>query len=167
MPVDYVMVPVPEELAPKVLEYVSWRGHPIIQRQRQDEGGGASTPDGAPTGDAEAEAETGGDPLATVFARLDAQSRTMLVVAAGAASTGERPTVADTARRAAMTEREVIGVITEVNNLVAGAGGPPVTVLVAGAEGAEDAPFSWERRIVLMGEPVATAINDLASARAD
>lgn len=160
---NYVMVPVPEELAPKVLRYISWRGHPLLANQPTGEGddapasGGPSTTEG---GDPR-------DPVARVFARLDGQSRTLLAVTATASIAGQKLTVAETAQRAGLSEREVIGVITEVNNLVAGAGGSPVTVLVAGAEGAEDAAFSWERRVVLMGEPVARGIADLASASAD
>lgn len=157
------MVPVPEELAPKVLQYISWRGHPLLANQLTEEADDASTPGGPST----AEGDDHGDPVARVFARLDRQSRTLLAVTATASITGQRLTVAETAQRAGLSEREVIGVITEVNNLVAGAGGPPVTVLVAGAEGAEDAVFSWERRVVLMGDPVARGIADLTSASTD
>ena len=153
------MVPVPEELAPKVLQYISWRGHPLLANQLTEEADDASTPGGPSTAE--------GDAVARVFARLDRQSRTLLAVTATASITGQRLTVAETAQRAGLSEREVIGVITEVNNLVAGAGGPPVTVLVAGAEGAEDAVFSWERRVVLMGDPVARGIADLTSASTD
>jgi hypothetical protein len=161
--VDYVMVPVPEELAPKVLRYISWRGHPLLVNQATGEGDDTSEGSGsAAEGDVR-----GTDPVARVFARLDSQGRTLLTVTATASIAGQKLTVAETAQRAGLSEREVIGVITEVNNLVAGAGGSPVTVLVAGAEGAEDAAFSWERRIVLMGEPIARGIADLASASAD
>ena len=149
------MVPVPEDLAPKVLQYISWRGHPMLAAQRSGPGGDATAP-AAPADD--------GDPVATVFASLDGQGRILLAVTAAAAVRGEKLTVVETAERTGLSEREVIGVITEVNNLVAGAGGASVTVLVAGAEGAEEAAFSWERRVVHMGEPAARTIVDLAPA---
>ena len=157
------MVPVPEELAPKVLRYISWRDNPLIEKLGTADGDDEPASGGAPT----AEADRGGDPIARVFARLDGQSRTLLAVAATGALERQKLTVTETAQRAGLGERELIGIVTEVNNLVAAEGGPPITVLVTGMEGAEEAAFTWQMRVVNMPEPVARAIADLTVARVD
>jgi hypothetical protein len=153
--VNYVMIPVPEELAPKVLNYVNWKGSLQLQKQLED----AASAEGDVASPA-----VGSDPVGRVFARLDGPSRELLVVAAQAALAGDELTVPSAARRAGLTERETIGVITEVNNLVAGEGGPMITVLVKRQEGADDAAFTWHTRCVMMQDAPAQVVDALARA---
>lgn len=162
------MVPVPEELAPKVLRYISWRDNPLLRELGTAKGDDEPPPDGAPADDVGGVGGVGdreADPVARVFARLDGQSRTLLAVAATAELGREELTVTEAARRAGLSERELIGITTEVNNLVAGEGGP-MTVLVKGRDGAEDEPFAWDRRVVVMPQAVARSIADLTGASA-
>lgn len=160
---DYVMVPVPEELAPKVLRFISWRDQPLLKDLGKALGDDEQAPNGAPSRDAAAD----GDPVSQVFARLDEQSRSALAVAATAALGGEDLTVTDAAQRSGLSERELIGLVTEVNILVAGAGGSPITVLVTAMDGAQDEAFTWAKRLVRMQAPAARTIAELASAPAD
>jgi hypothetical protein len=158
--VNYVMVPVPEELAPKVLQFISWRDQPLLKDLQEAFGDAEQAPNGAaPSRD--------GDPVSQVFTRLDDQSRSVLAVVAAAALGGEQLTVTETAQRAEVSERELIGIVTEVNNLVAGAGGSLVTILVTDIEGAQDEAFSWAKRLVRIQEPAARTIAGLGSAPAD
>jgi len=151
------MVPVPEELAPRVIEYVSWKGHPARM--------GASEPEGDPGGPpakASRAAEAGGDPIARALARLDQMSRRLVMVVAVAALEQQELTVPAAARRAGLSTREAIGTILELNNLIIDEGGPPMAVLIRGLEGAADDAFSWDRRILMTSEPIARSVAELA-----
>lgn len=160
----YVMVPVPEELAPKVLQFISWRDQPLLEDLRKALGDAEQAPNGAPARDADVD---GDDPVSQVYIRLDDQSRSLLAVAATAALGGEDLTVTEAAQRAGLSERELIGIVTEVNNLVAGAGGSLVTVLVTAMEGSQDEAFSWAKHLVRMQAPAARTIAELAPPPAD
>jgi hypothetical protein len=67
--VEYVMVPVPEELAARVLTYVSWKEAQATAAPPADE-----APDAV-----------AGDAAVRAFARLDAPSRALVAVVATAA----------------------------------------------------------------------------------
>jgi hypothetical protein len=151
------MVPVPEELAPKVLTYVSWKGHPRLWESEP-------TADARPTTGEVAPPDEVGEPLARMFARLDDAGRSLVDVVAGAALEQERLTVPEVARRVGLTTREVVGMIIELNNLVPSEGGPALAVFIKDLEGVPTGEFAWDTRIVVMPEGVARPLAELARA---
>jgi hypothetical protein len=157
--VDYVMVPVPEELASTVLSYVSWKGHPRLVSASETK---ADTPGRS----VEAPAAAGGDPIARAFARLDDPSRALVQVVATAALAEDQLTVPEAARRAGLTTREAVGTVSELNQLIAGEGGPRIAVFIKELEGAAG-EFTWNARIVLMPELIARPLADLTRAHAE
>jgi hypothetical protein len=154
------MVPVPEELAPRVLSYVSWKGHPRVLDEMQQ------AIDDEPHARAEGPASSPdpGEPIARALSRLDDAGRVLAGVMAAAALDHEELTVTEAARRAGLTTRDAVGAMMELNNLVPSEGGPPLAVFIKDAEGTSDAPFSWDARIVLMPEPVARPLAELTRA---
>jgi hypothetical protein len=162
--VEYVMVPVPEELASRVLSYVNWKGHPRVlddMQQDADDAPHAEADAETPARDGDADA---GEPIARALARLDDAGRILAGVMAAAALDHEELTVTEAARRSGLTTREAVGAMMELNNLVPSEGGPPLAVFIKDAEGTSDARFSWDARIVLMPEPVARPLADLTRA---
>ena len=146
------MVPVPEELAPKVLSYVSWKGHPRL--------GEASQP-GADTSRTAVEApppDDGAEPLARVFARLDDAGRALAKAIAVASLDQEQLTVPEAARRAGVSTREAVGMILELGNLIVGAGGPSLAAFIKDDERATVREFTWDTRVVVMQEAVARSL---------
>jgi hypothetical protein len=141
--VEYVMVPVPEELADKVLTYVSWRDAQAKAGPPADEG--------PPNGEA----------ITRVFGRLDDPSRALLAVVAIAAVEGEELGVPDAARRAGVTAREALGILLEVNNILVGQGAPPISF--GGRDvGAPAGEFTWEAWTIVMPEAIGAPILELA-----
>jgi hypothetical protein len=158
--VDYVMVPVPEELASRVLSYVNWKGHPrVLDEIQQDADDAPHAGPEAPAAGADA-----GNPIARALARLDGAGRILAGIMAAAALDHEELTVTEAARRAGLTTREAVGAMMELNNLVPSEGGPPLAVFIKDAEGASKVPFSWDARIVLMPEPIARPLAELTRA---
>jgi hypothetical protein len=146
--VDYVMVPVPEELADKVLTYVTW-----MDAQAKAE------PPMTDDFDAAAAAEV----LARVFVRLDDASRALLAVSADAALAGEELTIPEAARRAGVTAREAIGILLEVNGIVVNEGGPPLAF--SGREvGSSTAGSPWDSHVIVVSPAIAGPLADLARA---
>jgi hypothetical protein len=159
MAVNYVMVPVPEELAPKVLWYVSWKGHFRL----------AGESDGktdAPRASVEAAAADGGGAIARAFARLDDPSRALAAVVATAALDQDHLTVPEAARRAGLTTREAVGTILELNQLIAAEGGPPKAVFIKDVERAAG-ESTWDAHILVVPEPIARPLADLTQAGAE
>jgi hypothetical protein len=146
--VEYVMVPVPEELAPKVLSYINWKD---VQSRTASAG-----PPGA------AVDEDPHEPIARAFARLDGDSRALVSVVAAAALDKEDLTIPEAARRAGMTTREALGVLLEVNNVIASEGGPPLPFGGTDKGGPPAGEFTWDTHMVVMSEAVAGPILDLA-----
>jgi hypothetical protein len=144
--VEYVMVPVPEELAQQVLTYVSWR-----ESQART----------APLAD---DRQEGADALARVFARLDDASRALVTVIAAAVADGEEVSVGEAARRARVTSREAIGILLEVNNVIAQEGGPPLAFGGKDLGAAAPGEFSWDSYMVAMPNAITGSIVDLARA---
>jgi hypothetical protein len=156
--VDFVMVPVPDDLADKVLTYVTMKGQPRM-RPAGEGGEGDSVP--SRPGDDAAPAERG--PIARVFDRLDEASRRLVAVVAAASLAQEEPTVAEVGRRAGLSTREALGTIVELSYVIGIAGGPPLAVVVTEVEGAEakGPAFTWDSRVVAMLEPVARSFAEL------
>jgi hypothetical protein len=154
--VDYVMVPVPEELADKVLTYVSLKGS--TRWGRAPEPSGDAPP---PPVTADSDRDQRG-PIARAFDRLDEASRNLGAVVAAASLAHEEPIVPEVARRAGLSTREALGTILELNNVIQTEGGPPIALAVKGVEGVEDPGFTWDSRAVVMLEPVAQSFAELA-----
>jgi len=148
--VEYVMVPVPEELAGKVLTYVSWK----------DAQATATPPEGE-----SADAGDDGDAIARALARFDDASRALVAVAAAAALEEEELSIPKAARRADVSTREALGILMEVNNIIADEGGPPIG-FARKDEGGTSGEFAWDAHIIVMSEALARTIADLAPARA-
>ena len=140
---EYVMVPVPEELAEKVLTYVSWKNAEAKAR---------ATPDERPDD---------GEAMARAFARLDEVSRALITVIAAAALEAEELSVPEAARRAGVSTREALGILLEANSVIAGEGGPPLGFSGRDLGGSAD-EFTWDSHLVVMAEAIAGPILDLA-----
>ena len=159
MAVNYVMVPVPEELARKVLWYVSWKGHFRLA----DESDGKAD---APGPLVEAPTANGGGPIGRAFARLDDPGRALAAVVATAALDQDQLTVPEAARRAGLATREAVGIVLELNQLMADEGGPRQAVFIKDIEGAKG-EFTWDGRMLVMPEPIARSLADLSRAHAE
>lgn len=148
---EYVMVPVPEELAARVLRYVSWKDAHANAPPSADEGTDARD-----------------DPVAAarVFARLDAPSRALVAVVAAAALEAEELTIPDAARRAGVSTREALGVLMEVNNVIADEGWVPITFGRRDVEQPTPGEFTWDAWIAVMPDAAAGPFVDLAHAHA-
>jgi hypothetical protein len=157
--VDYVMVPVPEELAPRVMMFLIWKGDP----RRVESPGPHNDPPGPSV---EAPSTGDGGSIARAFAHFDDAGRTLVQVMAAAALNQEELTVTEAARRAGVTTREAVGALVEFVKLVAGEGGPPIVAYVKDPEGAAGTEFTWDNRIVVMPEPTARPVAEAARARA-
>jgi hypothetical protein len=151
--VEYVMVPVPEELAAKVLGYVSWKD---TQANAERRGGGGPTAEGPDQGEA----------IARAYARLDDPSRALLAVAATAALEEDELSIPRAARRAGVTTREALGILMEVNNVLVAEGGPPIGFAVKAEEGRAADEFTRDAHIVMMPEALARPVADLARSNA-
>jgi hypothetical protein len=141
--VEYVMVPVPEELADKVLTYVRWKeaqaSGTVPAGERQDQG----------------------DAMARAFARLDESGRAMVTVIAAAMLEGDGLSVPEAARRTGVSAREAVAILLEVNNVMASEGGPPLGL--GGTElGASAGASLWDSHTVTMDETIAGTVVDLA-----
>jgi hypothetical protein len=152
------MVPVPEELAPKVLWYVSWKGHFRL------DGASEEKADASPS--VEATAVDDGGPIARAFARLDEPCRALAAVVATAALSQAQLTVPEAARRTGLTIRETAGTVLELNQLIADEGGPPKAVFIKDVEGAVG-ESTWDAHILVMPEPIARPLADLTRAAAE
>ncbi len=144
---EYVMVPVPEELAAQVLTYVSWRDAEAKARPPV-----AERPDDP-------------DAVARVFARLDESSRALMAVIAAAALEAEELGIPKAARRAGVTAREALGILLEVNNILAGEGQPPITFGWLGGGGPPGGEFTWDAYVAVMPDVLARSFTDLAGSQ--
>jgi hypothetical protein len=147
--VEYVMVPVPEELAPRVLTFVSWKAAEANAKSARAEGGKTTDV---------------GEAIARAFARFDDPSRAVVAVVAAAALDAEELTIPEAARRAGVTTRETLGILMEVNNVIADEGGPPIgfsrTVVTESAQ----RQFSWGAYVAAMPDAAARAFAGLVRA---
>jgi hypothetical protein len=148
--VEYVMVPVPEEFAGKVLTYLSWK----------DAQASAEPPGGEASG-----AGDHGAVAARVFARLDDSSRALVQVIAAAALDGETLGLPAAAARAGLGTRESVGILLELNTVLASEGAP--TIAIGGGDaGVAASAFTWDTYTLAMSQVVAAPLLDLARAHA-
>lgn len=145
---EYVMVPVPEELAAKVLTFVSWK---------DAQAAGPPSAEGQPDADAA---------IARAFGRLDAKSRALISVVADAALDAEQVSVPEAARRAGVTTREALGILLEVNAIIASEGGPPLAFGGKDTGGSSPGEFTWDSHIIAAPEALARPFAEAARAHA-
>jgi hypothetical protein len=145
--VEYVMVPVPEELAAKVLTFVSWKDAQANAEPPREEG--------QPVDEA----------IARAFARLDDAGQVLVGVVADATLEAEELRVPEAARRAGVTTREALGILLEVNSIIAAEGGPP---LAFGGKPGEGSPgeFSWDSYVIAAPEALVRQLAEVARAHA-
>jgi hypothetical protein len=129
------MVPVPDELEPRVREFVAQR-----QASRSD-------PSWSP------------ESLATLYEQLDEPSRAAVKAIARGVFDDEPATIAGLARITGTTAREMLGITVEIAQRIRLLGGPgfPLYVLDA-SEGADD-----DERPVLMSKDVARMVLSAAA----
>ncbi|MGH9227177.1 MAG: hypothetical protein ACRD07_00340 [Acidimicrobiales bacterium] len=145
---EFVMVPVPEELASRVLEYVSWK-EAQSSRPPADEGQDAP-----------------GEAIARAFARLDDVSRALVAVVATASLGAEQLSIPEAARRANVTTREALGILLEVNSVIASEGGPPLGFGGKEVGGSQAGQFTWDSHLITAPEALARPLADLTQAHA-
>jgi hypothetical protein len=136
------MVPVPEELAEQVQQYVNFQ---VAN---------------------EAATDWSEDAVAGIYERLDGAARTVVRVVAQGAVDDDPVTIARAAEVAGATSREVLGIVLELVQHYRGLGGPVFPLLLLDvAEGVDD-----DQRIILMPKDgaritlAATAAADAPSA---
>jgi hypothetical protein len=156
---EYVMVPVPEELAPKVLSYIGWKGRARSGAASETRAYAASPvrKGGGATGD-----HSG--PIARAFARLDDDSRAVVTAVAAAALDAEQLSIPEAARRAGVTTREAVGILFEVNNILDGEGAPTMGLSDLGG-GLRPGEFTWDSRVVVMTALLARPVADVGWSR--
>jgi hypothetical protein len=157
--VEYVMVPIPEDLIEPVLAFITWKGppHPGKTSEARDDPQQASRL-------AEAATEGNRGPVARTFEAIDAPVRRLLAAVAAASLDQQPLRLPEAARRAGITTREALGAILQANMLITGEGGPPMSVAVSGLENASASNPAWESSVVTLQEPVAREVVELASA---
>jgi hypothetical protein len=120
--VDYVMVPVPQDLVERVQQYVNWRVS-----------GGVA-------------ADWTEDAVAELYRQLDDASRAVVWTVAQGVVDDEPITVARAAEAAGTTNREALGIVFELVQRFRGLGGVTFPLLVLDvAEGVDD-----DQRVIAM-----------------
>lgn len=154
---QFVMVPVPEELAEQVLEYLRW----ISTLPSKDRKPASATrlAQRAPRALARA-----GDPLVRVWGELDDDSRSILLLAATATLDRRRLTIADLASATGLTPREVAGAAFELNQVLADQAGIQLAVPIKAPDSYAPGLLDWTQQVMAMRGQVAQSI--LAAARA-
>ena len=141
---EYVMVPVPEELAARVLTFVSWK-----DAQANTAPPGAEGPDVVDHDDAVARAFARGSTTPVVrWSPLSPRRRWRRRSSAS-------PTPA---RRAGVSTREALGILMEVNNVIGDEGGLPITFGRKGVDEPTPGEFAWDAWTVAMPEAAARAV---------
>lgn len=137
---EYVMVPVPEECLEAVQRYLQWGLR-----------GGVTE-----TWDPEV--------VQAIWDEVDADVRSLLVVAAESNRAHEPLTLADAAERLGMSHRSVVGTVVEVNALLRRYEGPMFILLLKPAtlEHADGRPFE-HGQFLTIADDVAREIGRLAS----
>jgi hypothetical protein len=117
---EYVMVPVPEEHVAEVAQYLQWST--------------AKLPSDVWDPDA----------ISSFLQGLDQQARLLLLRAAECAEEVTVLTIPDAAEAAGCSEREILGLMMELNARIGAAGGPPFALATAVIDGTtEIGPRAW------------------------
>lgn len=139
-PMEYVMVPVPEDLVEEVRDFMAW--------------GMTTTTDEPENPDA----------LAELYAGAGPEARAILNIVAAESIAEVRPTLTDVAERTGLSTHAVIGVLTELNYRLQKLRGPFAVVLVRDdPRPMPEGRNPWEHRILHMTRQTAGLIDDLSA----
>lgn len=153
---QYVMVPVPEELAEQVVEYVRWVST-LPDRK-------AAAPRAQLFRQAQRVRARPDDPLARLWGDLDQDTRSILVSVATATLDRRQLTVFDMVRLSGLDARQIAGIAFELNQVLAAQAGIQLALLIKPPEDVGTGPLDWGQQVMVMRAQVAQAI--LAAARA-
>ncbi len=132
---EYVQVPIPEEHVAGVLQFVQTLRYAHFSAQTLSPGEWDQTA------------------MARLLRDLDGRARTLLLRAADVAAAAEKAragddvevlTIRNAARELGCTEREVLGLIVELNDVVRRDAGPPFALVTGDVDGSPGmGAFSW------------------------
>jgi hypothetical protein len=153
------MVPVPEELAERVLRFVDYRRQYTRVEARQAEAA------------ANREVASDDDPdqpvMARIYRTLDPGAAALLAVVSRAAFSGGSISVTEASRMMNVSEREVLGTMLELNYFIVEHGGPQLAVLTQAAEThSPDASF-WDEQFLVTRAEIAEPVVAVAGLEDD
>jgi hypothetical protein len=132
---EYVMVPVPEEIVDEVRAFLAW-----------DVRGNADAPDNP-------------EAIIELYESSGAVARTVLSTVATAALDGFRLPLPDVADTAGVNIHELIGLITDMNYHLREAGGPMAVIMMRPDHRPQPVGVTdWEHRVMHMADDVAKRI---------
>ena len=129
--VEYVMVPVPEEHAEAVMNYLRWN---------------VGKPPPIPFDEAS---------IARMYDLADDLSRALLSVVSSATVTDRELTVAEASDMIGCSDRETVGLTVELNHLTQVEGGPPFVVMLKETPPPAGEARPWATRAIMMADNVA------------
>ena len=135
---EYVMVPVPEELANEAKRF-------LMALEARFNAARATGPVDPQLAD-------------RLFRALNPRCRTALSLLAPASLAGSHLTVADLAAKAMWTEHEAFGVINELSELVWRAFGPIMGVVPSASAEVDASSINWNERVVVVYKNLAMAV---------
>jgi hypothetical protein len=135
---EYVMVPVPEEIVDEVRAFLAW-----------DVSGNTATPDNP-------------EAIVGIYESSDAVVRAVLSTVAAASLDGFRPPLREVAETAGVNIHELIGVLADMNHRLRDAGGPMAAIMMRPDHRPRpDGVTEWEHRVMHMPDPLAKLVVDL------
>lgn len=139
MPVEYVMVPVPEQVAQDTKQFIA--GLDVRTQAEQ-----AAVNFNAKAAD-------------RAIGALNPRCRRALSLVAEVVAAGSRPSVQDIAKRADWAEHDTSGVISELSELLWAALGPVMTVIPsAGLPKVDSGSIDWSERVVFLRKELALEV---------
>jgi hypothetical protein len=150
------MLPVPEEIAGEVLAYLRWKGDAPAQAPAERPRPQRSV--------SHARARAARSEAHGTIARLladgaDRAGTTILALVATATLSGREVTVEQAAELLGVSEREIVGLVYEMNQLMSPAIGT-FTMLIKPPEGERAPQMEWNRQAIVMTAAVAQAMLD-------
>lgn len=134
------MVPVPEELAESVRQYLRWKIDPPVHR------------------------DLDGNVFASIWNDLAEIDHALLEVVARAALDEQELTVPEVAAMIGETERATLGTMLELNHVMPVLGGPSIPVVLKAVPDAPAGDFTWDHRFIVMSKQLATEVLRLVNA---
>jgi hypothetical protein len=135
--VEYVMVPVPEELADDVARFMM-----VTDMRRVSE----------------VDTEVDMQAVVAFIPALNARCRTVLSALANSAQAGSNLTIGELARVLGAPGHETFGVVHELIELVWAAFGPTLSLVQGSAPDLQDGRLDWEARYVFIWRDLAAAV---------
>ena len=153
---EYVMLPVPEEIAGEVLAYLRWKGDAPAQAPAERPRPQRSV--------SHARARAARSEAQGTIARLladgaDRAGTTILALVATATLSGREVTVEQAAELLGVSERETVGLVYEMNQLMSPTIGT-FTMLIKPPDGERAPRMEWNRQTIVMTAAVAQAMLD-------